>query len=334
MFKKIAILLSLFLGLGQAAVPLVTLPLDWTGAAGISRSNLNLNPIALRDGLNAAIDSLNPILTLLTGYSNSLALASNQDLILKVDVDANGTNKFVVTANNLDSLFRVQEGGPARLFNGLGVDSSLTVGKTLSVTGKITGSDTLAALLGFRAGNTAASNVNLYRLSADMWKTDDSLTVAGKVSVTDSLLGSSARFSGRVTADTLVSTKFYNDTGSFTATITGCTTAPTMTVKYVRVGKSVTLNIPNTGALISNSTSFGFTGLPSSLQPTTAQIIPLYMVRDNSVTGVSTGAIRISPSTQVDYLNAGQVTGWTASGSKANSSILTTGQQPATYILP
>lgn len=54
-----------------------------------------------------------------------------------------------------------------------------TYSGTLASTGKITGSDTVAAVLGFRAGNTGASNTILYRSGADMWTTPDSLTVGG-----------------------------------------------------------------------------------------------------------------------------------------------------------
>lgn len=60
--------------------------------------------------------------------------------------------------------------------------------------------------------------------------------------------------------------KFYEE-GSFTATITGCTTSPTVTAYYVRVGKAVTLSIPNvTGT--SNSNSMTITGLPAGMYPT------------------------------------------------------------------
>ncbi len=56
---------------------------------------------------------------------------------------------------------------------------------TIDATGRIAGADTVAASLGFRAGATAASNVNLYRSAANMWTTPDSLTVAGNVYVSN-----------------------------------------------------------------------------------------------------------------------------------------------------
>lgn len=65
-------------------------------------------------------------------------------------------------------------------------------------------------------------------------------------------------------------------TGSFTATVTGCTTAPTKTVIWARAGNIVTLNVPPTGLLVSNSTSFGMSGLPLGLQ--IAPGVPSFMV--------------------------------------------------------
>lgn len=75
----------------------------------------------------------------------------------------------------------------------------ITDASTLTFNGTALTSDTVAAILGLRIGNVAASNVNLYRLTANMLKTDDSLTVAGKLSVTDSILGGPVRFTGSTT---------------------------------------------------------------------------------------------------------------------------------------
>lgn len=59
-------------------------------------------------------------------------------------------------------------------------------------------------------------------------------------------------------------------TGSFTATLTGCTTSPTGTVTWTKQGKRVRLNIPDiTGT--SNTTAATLTGMPASLFPSTAR---------------------------------------------------------------
>lgn len=60
-------------------------------------------------------------------------------------------------------------------------------------------------------------------------------------------------------------TASYFASGSFTATVFGCTTAPTKTVTWTKSGKQIVLNVPGTGGLTSNSTSFGMSGLPSNL---------------------------------------------------------------------
>jgi hypothetical protein len=70
------------------------------------------------------------------------------------------------------------------------------------------------------------------------------------------------------------------ETGSFTATLTGCTTAPTGTVTWSRVGNTVTLNIATITAT-SNSTACTLTGLPANLQPTRQQRVMFYVV-DNA----------------------------------------------------
>ena len=73
--------------------------------------------------------------------------------------------------------------------------------------------------------------------------------------------------------------------GSFTATLTGCTTAPTGTVNWNQTGNSVTLNIPAITAT-SNSTGCTLTGLPSYLEPATQN-------NQCAVTGQDAGAFTV-----------------------------------------
>lgn len=58
--------------------------------------------------------------------------------------------------------------------------------------------------------------------------------------------------------------------GTFTATLTGCTTSPTGTVRWERQGRQVTLQFPVINGT-SNSTAATLTGMPSSLFPARAQ---------------------------------------------------------------
>lgn len=138
----------------------------------------------------------------------------------------------------------------------------------VAVAGKLTGSDTIAAALGFRAGSAGATDAQLYRSGANMWTTPDSLTVAGRVEVT-----------GTVTADSIISPKFYEE-GTYTATLTGVSGSVTGTARYVRVGKHVTLYMPTlTGT--SNATTCTVTGAPASIRPARQQYFPINDVGDN-----------------------------------------------------
>lgn len=350
-----------------------------------------------------------------------------------------------------------------------GSDDSVAISGRFHSSSKITAADTIRAGNGFTAGGVAASNVSLYRSGADMWTTPDSLTVAGKVAVTDSILGSTARFtgkvthsaaprfssvtasqilsvdankdltstattgsgsvvqatsptisgptftgtigtaltasrtvvtdgsgnlsvnaesgtgshvratsptlttptvatsltasyatastaaafdgsknlvsatitgsgnavysasptltgtisaaaisaSGNVTADSLISSKFYTE-GSFTATLTGCTTSPTVTVKYVRIGKAVTLDIPSVSAT-SSSSSATLTGLPAGLKPSGSYQTMMVGVYDNG--NAKAGGIQISAGdgTMSLTINTGttySTNGFTTSGTK------------------
>jgi hypothetical protein len=74
------------------------------------------------------------------------------------------------------------------------------------------------------------------------------------------------------------------NSGSFTGTLTGCTTAPTATIKWWQSGALVTLIIPGLTAT-SNTTSCTITGVPAALQVTgpnqSNNSIPF--IEDNSV---------------------------------------------------
>lgn len=64
------------------------------------------------------------------------------------------------------------------------------------------------------------------------------------------------------------------DTGTFTVTLTGCTTSPTATAVWARIGNLVILALPAlTGT--SNTTSMTMTGLPTEIQPSRDQLFPL-----------------------------------------------------------
>lgn len=108
------------------------------------------------------------------------------------------------------------------------------------------------------------------------------------------------------------------DTGSFTATLNGCTSAITGTAQWVRVGKLVMLTLPAlTGT--SNSVSMTVSGLPTAIQPLTIAIqnIPVGSAENNGVQGNTNVAAQVlGVSNTITFTLAGSAVGWTATGTK------------------
>lgn len=67
----------------------------------------------------------------------------------------------------------------------------------------------------------------------------------------------------------------------FIGTLTGCTTAPTVTIKYVKVGRMVTVSMTGALSAVSNATTKTITGVPAEITPTFAQ----YMIANVSDNG-------------------------------------------------
>lgn len=104
------------------------------------------------------------------------------------------------------------------------------------------------------------------------------------------------------------------DEGTFTATLTGCTTSPTATVTYVRVGKLVSLRFPSTYLLgTSNTTQMEITGLPASLWPAD-EIVNFVRIQDNSTSII--GMVIIFSSGTVRFYTSVTLGGFTSSGTK------------------
>jgi hypothetical protein len=105
-------------------------------------------------------------------------------------------------------------------------------------------------------------------------------------------------------------------TGTFTGTLTDCTTAPTFTCYYIKIGNFVNLTAVGASAT-SNTTSFSFTGLPALLQPVTQNVfVPCVNCSDNSVAAYNVMAVFSIGSGTVALLRNQSFFGWTASGVK------------------
>lgn len=133
------------------------------------------------------------------------------------------------------------------------------------------------------------------------------------------ITGSTGALSGRgPTAAGLVD--MTPDTGTFTSTFTGLTTAVTCTSTWSRIGKLVTLALC-AGSGTSNSTSFGMTGLPAAIQPASISqsiSLPGGDILNNGVGVFTTGALSMritAASGTVSFVfNGGS--NWTATGAK------------------
>jgi hypothetical protein len=105
-------------------------------------------------------------------------------------------------------------------------------------------------------------------------------------------------------------------TGTFTVTLTGCTTSPTGTARYVKSGNIVTLYIPQVAA-VSNSTSCTLTGVPAAIRPARTQSLPITQMTNSGTTG-STGpySAELDTGGTLTYANNGVTTGFTNTGTK------------------
>ena len=120
--------------------------------------------------------------------------------------------------------------------------------------------------------------------------------------------------------------------GTFTGTLTGCTTAPTATFNWTRTGNIIVVDLSVGLSATSNTTTCTITGLPSLIQPARTQAIPIVSVIDNSVGGL-VGYISFAPASGTMTLALGATSGtrlqvspgnFTAAGTKGLGTGLTT----------
>lgn len=113
--------------------------------------------------------------------------------------------------------------------------------------------------------------------------------------------------------------------GSFTGTLVGCTTSPTVSVFYQRVGKLVHLWVTGAVSGTSNSVAFSMTGLPVAIRPTSGvqTLVTASGFRDNT-NGPYIGAVFLTNTDTLIFamstVSGAKVTadasGWTGSGTK------------------
>ena len=104
------------------------------------------------------------------------------------------------------------------------------------------------------------------------------------------------------------------DEGTFTATLTGCTTSPTANVTYVKVGRMVTISIPTlTGT--SNTTACTLTGMPAALYAAVANVSQHARVIDNG-NNVTTGVMIMGATGTITMFTTAAGGAFTNSGTK------------------
>jgi hypothetical protein len=105
------------------------------------------------------------------------------------------------------------------------------------------------------------------------------------------------------------------DSGTFSSTMAGGTTAPSVTVSWYKIGNVVHISIPTISAT-SNSTTFTLNGLPAALRLSsgnTAAALP--SCTDNSAFAFS-ASVFLDTSSFMTICKNGDANGWTASGIK------------------
>lgn len=133
-----------------------------------------------------------------------------------------------------------------------------------------------------------------------------------------------------------------SSSGSFEVEFSdACTTTPSMTWDWVRVGKILTITWQDSVSCTSDSTGFGNSTaqIPAGLRPVAAMTFPLLQVMNNSVTEV--GCVRITTGGAVSVIredasnfNCTASQAWTASGGKGWTTTTGNVLRTITYAIP
>jgi len=222
-----------------------------------------------------------------------------------------------------DVMFNAGEGN-AKIWGASGFDTTLTLGSGANFNSAIfaTGNgDKLAwSLFGQSyAGTFGVMTGTVYDQNGSNGRTLLSITNAG--GTLDSTIGTASNGAIHLKANTVDvnGTDVTASSGSFAATITGFSAAPSATVTWSKIGKQACLSIGViTGT--SNATTFTITNLPSALWP--AMSVPLtYQGTDSgSVINTGTGYI-IGGSGVISFVKSWAAQAWTASGTKGAAGV-------------
>jgi hypothetical protein len=150
-------------------------------------------------------------------------------------------------------------------------------------------------------------------VSAASLTTPSFTSTIGVGSATASASGVGITFPATASLSTNANTLDDYQEGSYTGTLTGCTTSPTTTVYYTKIGNIVHLNNLNAGITgTSNANTLRITGMPALIRPTNASAAAV----QGGISGSASQTIWVAILTNGDiYCNQGGGN-WPTSGVK------------------
>lgn len=112
----------------------------------------------------------------------------------------------------------------------------------------------------------------------------------------------------------------YYSSGTFSGSLSGFSTSPSITVFYVRVGGMVILTASSV-SFTSNATTMSLSGLPSHLTPATSKIVS-HIVTDDGVS--ATGRADVTSSSVINFYSSADAAPFVASGTKGFPCLMVT----------
>ena len=204
---------------------------------------------------------------------------------------------------------------------GAGAAEEITLGTNLSFTG------TTLNAAGGGGGSPGGSNTQVQYNNSSAFGGSANLTFDGTTltankiastntigvgAATPSTSGCGVTFPSSSSLSTNANTLDIYEEGSFTGTLTGCTTSPTQTIYYTRCGNQVTFGFAGHFSATSNATTKTITGVPTILRPANGGYVAVQTINNDGTRVWGLAALDGSGAILL-YNNPGAYA-WTASG--------------------